>query len=321
MTREPIFLLLALVLALIPWGTDSLRLHLWSGILLPGRIPLKRCLASVLGSELGAALSPTAVGGLPVRIGLLMREGVPAGRAGALAGIKVTEDALFFALALPAALLLLPAHSERELMALARRLGRGEFAVASLPWREILTLALPGILLVTALLLGLRTLGRFLPGLRTRGTALVTADPAEGVVRRADLVPLGASRPRMAVFAGLSFLLTAIQWLARYSVLSAVLASFNLPVEPLLLWISQWVVFTAMTAVPTPGAAGGAEAIFVLTYAGHLPAHLLLGVGLAWRTMTFYLLLATGAILLPVLEIHRRRGKLASTPQTRSSPL
>src|SRR5690606_37698517 len=57
----------------------------------------------------------------------------------------------------------------------------------------------------------------------------------------------------------LSMTLTAIQWTARYSVISALVAFLGVPVDPVLFWLLQWVVFTLMAFIPTPGAAGGAE--------------------------------------------------------------
>src|SRR5690606_194930 len=55
----------------------------------------------------------------------------------------------------------------------------------------------------------------------------------------------------------LSLSLTAIGWICRYSVISALVAFLGAPVQPVLFWVLQWVVFTLAAFLPTPGAAGG----------------------------------------------------------------
>nr|MBA2670624.1 flippase-like domain-containing protein [Gemmatimonadota bacterium] len=105
----------------------------------------------------------------------------------------------------------------------------------------------------------------------------------------------------------LSFLLTAIQWSCRYSVISALIAFLGAPVQPVLFWVLQWVVFSIMAMIPTPGAAGGAEAAFFFIYSAFLPERV---IGLAtagWRFLTFYLLLGLAAILFFLLNTRQRR--------------
>ena len=78
----------------------------------------------------------------------------------------------------------------------------------------------------------------------------------------------------------LSLSLTAVQWSARYSVISALVAFLGAPMQPVLFWLLQWVVFTLMSFIPTPGAAGGAEAAFYFIYAPFLP-HRIIGLATA----------------------------------------
>ncbi|MFP4623671.1 MAG: lysylphosphatidylglycerol synthase domain-containing protein, partial [Gemmatimonadota bacterium] len=111
----------------------------------------------------------------------------------------------------------------------------------------------------------------------------------------------------------LSLLLTAVQWGARYSVITALIAFLGAPVKPLLFWALQWVVFTLMTLMPTPGAAGGAEVTFAIVYGTLLPIGIL-GVATAgWRFLTFYLQVGLAAVLFPLL------GRLARARHTRDA--
>ena len=83
-------------------------------------------------------------------------------------------------------------------------------------------------------------------------------------------------------------------------------------VDPVLFFLLQWVVFTAMSVVPTPGGSGGAEAVFVLVYSALLP-DAVIGIATAgWRFLTFYVQLALGSILFTGMNLHdARRAALA----------
>jgi glycosyltransferase 2 family protein len=70
-----------------------------------------------------------------------------------------------------------------------------------------------------------------------------------------------------------------------------------------LFFFLQWVVFTALNFVPTPGASGGAEAAFVLVYSALLPASVI-GIATAgWRFLTFYVQLALGSVIFTWLNL------------------
>jgi glycosyltransferase 2 family protein len=120
----------------------------------------------------------------------------------------------------------------------------------------------------------------------------------------------------------LTFLITAVQWTCRYSVVTALAYFLGARVDPVLFFLLQWVIFTAMMFIPTPGASGGAEAAFYLVYEALLPAGVI-GIATAgWRMLTFYFQLALGSIIFLVFNIadartrvrRRRREGSANTP-------
>jgi uncharacterized protein (TIRG00374 family) len=121
----------------------------------------------------------------------------------------------------------------------------------------------------------------------------------------------------------LTWLITAVQWCCRYSVVTA-LAYFLAPqarVDPVLFFLLQWVVFTALNFVPTPGASGGAEAAFVLVYSALLPASVI-GIATAgWRFLTFYVQLALGSIIFTWLNLSdARRAALLRRQEAAAAP-
>jgi uncharacterized membrane protein YbhN (UPF0104 family) len=87
-----------------------------------------------------------------------------------------------------------------------------------------------------------------------------------------------------------NILLAAIQWSARYSVIAALVAGLGIEVDPLRMAIIQWLCFTTMTFIPTPGAAGGAEASFLVFYSGLIPPETIALAMFFWRFLTFYFL-------------------------------
>lgn len=296
------YLYLAVGLTLLPWLTNALRLLIWTRFL-GHPLRLRDTLQMTLATDLGSAISPTAVGGGFFKWGMLVQRGVAPGTAASLTTFPMIEDGLFFAVALPTAVVLtaswdLPAFqlfAERFRSDVPGLLGV-TVAIALLSWLAV-RLALTGGL-------GHRTRRRGIEFLaRVRRRLRDTWRDAREVFRL-----IGArGKSRFA----LSMLLTSVQWGARYSVISALIAYLGHPVEPVLYWLLQWVVFTLMAMVPTPGAAGGAEAAFFLIYSSFLPEDVI-GVATAgWRFLTFYLLLALAAVAFFLLNLRRADDRLA----------
>jgi glycosyltransferase 2 family protein len=290
------YLALAVLLALLPWLMNTLRLYIWTRFF-GYPISFRDAYQIILGMDLGAAVSPTAVGGGFFRWGMLVQRGVSPGAAASLSTLPSVEDAVFFAIALPIAIYLsaswdLPVFRQlgpyvRDNVALAATI---VFVVLFVAWVAT-RLLLVGGLGRRAQERGLRIFGRARRRLRQART-----DAAE--------IFLLIARRGKAWFA-LSIVLTGIHWIARYSVISALVAFLGIPVDPVLFWVLQWVVFSLMTMFPTPGAVGGAEAAFFLIYGAFLP-HNVIGIATAgWRFLTFYLQLGLAAIIFTAMNLHR----------------
>jgi glycosyltransferase 2 family protein len=292
------YLLLAAVLGLVPWITNTLRMMLWTD-LLGHRIRFRDGLQITLATDLGAAISPTAIGGGVLKWAMLVQRGLKPGAAASITTLPSIEDGVFFAIALPIAVVWTSAWH----LPVFRAIG-DQFQTHSGP-----IVGLAGLILFLLWLAVRLALGG-VAGMRVRRRGLGLAASVRRRLREAwadarDVFQLilVKGRWRFAVSLGL----TAIQWGARYSVISALVAFLGAPVEPVLFWVFQWVVFTLMTFIPTPGALGGAEAAFFLIYSGFLPAEI---IGLAtagWRFLTFYFQLALAAVLFSVLQWRGRR--------------
>jgi glycosyltransferase 2 family protein len=298
------YLALAVALALLPWLTNALRLFIWARFL-GQNLAFREAFQMTLAVDLGAAISPTAVGGTFFKWGMLVQRGMTPGAAASLTTLPVIEDAIFFALALPVAVVLTASWDLPIFRNLADEIGENlgpallaAGAIALLTWLAVRSILLGG--------LGVRTRDRSVKFLaRTRRKLRTTWRDAREVFRLVS----GGGKWRFA----LSFTLTTIQWIARYSVVTALVAFLGAPVQPVLFWLLQWVVFTLMTFIPTPGAAGGAEASFFFIYSAFVPSGV---IGLAtagWRFLTFYLQLGLASILFFVVSRAGQRARVAES--------
>ena len=290
------YLLAALLLGLTPWVTGTLRLLVWSRFL-RYRIPVRELVRMTLVVDLGSALSPTAIGGEAFRWGMLLRHGVKPGAAATLALLPKLEDALFFAVALPAAVVWTRAWRLPVVLTSARLLRANVLSVLAVA----AVVALLAWMLVRIVLHGhggdrvqrwsVRRWGRVRRRLRRTW-------------REARVVLGSIARRGKSRFA-LALLLTAVHWIARYSVIAALAAFLGVPFDPVLFWLLQWVVFTFMSFVPTPGATGGAEVAFTAVYATLLPSGTIGLATAAWRCFTFYVPVGCAAVLFVLLGVQR----------------
>lgn len=297
------YLYLAIVLALVPWITNALRLLIWARFI-SYRVSFRDMLRVTLGAELASSVIPTSSGGEVFRWGMMVQKGITQGQAASIVSLGYLEDAVFFAIAIPASIVVSEAWDLPVLKAVGSELrGQAFFVVAAI----LLGLVALGILWRAMLrgvlgARGARKLRRFTA--RARRRLRRTWHDFRGVWRM--VVARGKAR-----FA-LTFLITAVQWSCRYSVVTAIALFLGAEgVDPVLFFLLQWIIFTAMLFIPTPGASGGAEAAFVLVYSALLPREII-GIATAgWRMLTFYFQLALGAVLfggLNYLDARDRRS-------------
>ena len=290
--------LLGLILAFVPWFTRTLRVRTWSGAL-GSPLGLRSTLRVVLCSDVLAAVTPTAVGGAPAKATFLYREGLSPGAALTLTALGSLEDGLFFCVSIPLAVWLSPSIDSGDLSALAAQAVRGGLwpfgsSVDGTDHRSLLAAVLATVLalmLLVALALGTGTLWR------RRGPGWLERLRLAKEEMTSSSVLLWRKRRRLL----LTLPLTAIQWSSRYAVVSCLAWGLGLPVDPFLLYVLQCLVFSVLVLVPSPGATGGAEGAFLLFHqgvAGTQVAMLLL----AWRSLTFFIPVGVGAILLLLLQ-------------------
>jgi uncharacterized protein (TIRG00374 family) len=293
---SPHYLILALCMGVVPWFTGSLRLFLWCRFL-GKHIRYRDAVNIAITSDLGAAVSPPLVGGGPVKVGMLMQQGLSGAVAFSLTTLENFEDAVFFLLMAPVALAvsgagnppfmakLLNVHPDRSLLIVPAAacviLAVGATAARSRS-AEIMN-RFPLLCTVTGKIKSFA--GQFL------GTG-------RSIIRKGKALFL------------LTMTVTTVQWLCRYSIVTVLLLGLGIPVRPVLFMALQVIVFALQAFIPTPGGAGGAEALFAVVYRSYLPPGMIGVVTAGWRFITFYfpLLLAAAVVLLSGMRRKVRRS-------------
>jgi uncharacterized protein (TIRG00374 family) len=275
---SPGHVLLAMIFAVVPWFTDAARMSVWSAFL-GRRVPYGELLKIVVAAELGAAILPPAVGGTPVKAALLVRKGFSGGAALSLTLLSGLEDWVFFLIMVPAAITLSSAWNipvVRDALDAAGTHGTwiaavtGLVIVLFLAWRNRRSASGYGSPEVT-------WFERFWERARHAWREFA------GVYR------LIAERGKSRFL--ITMALTAVQWACRYSIVTLLVIGLGVPARPMLFFALQVIVFGLAVFVPTPGAVGGAEALFYALYRPFVTGEALGLVTAGWRFLTFYFLL------------------------------
>jgi hypothetical protein len=284
----PLICVIALAgMIVLPWLTNSIRLQIWLRFL-GNRERFSDVFRITLAAEMVSALTPTAVGGGYAKLGWMITRGLAPGAATSVMILGSLEDLAFFALALPP--LMLFSSSVRDTLSVDK-------LWHFLQQRELISMR--GVALfflgMFALSLVAGIAWKLLPGsLKNR---------VRGFLEKVKY-QIGLARQTlrlMVVRGGWRFFITVslagFHWACRLSILTVLLAGLHQQVDPFEFFASQWLVFTLLNLVPSPGATGGAEVAFVLFYRSLVPENLMgLLVG-AWRVLTFTLPVGLATLL------------------------
>lgn len=300
------YLLIAAFLSLVPWFTGALRIRMWTAFL-GNPCGFLESLKIVLGTEIGAAVSPTMIGGGYIKLGMLIRRGFSTGRAASLTTLGTLEDTVFFIFALPVAFLITYGSN---------------FSVL-LTHKDKVFNSIGNILIFLTICAGLTLLFFLLKKKVIRKYEAVRQLCNEGTEKpswwerfffvkvpekikqiKEDFINVfQLIRMKGKFLLLVSILLTSVQWICRYSVITVLLACFDITVEPVKFFLFQWVVFTVMTFIPTPGGSGGAEATFYFVYKALIPVEFLGLVIIGWRFLTYYFQLGLGSFIFGLLNM------------------
>ncbi len=280
------------VLLLVPaavalaWACNGARTWLLAPVVAKP-IRYRDALGVTLSVEFALAATPGGVGGVPVRVALSRRLGIPPEASLAIMAADVAADLVFFALLWPFAAVAVAGLLARS--GLGARFAEGWRAAHPAAWLAG-GAAVAGLLAVLAW----RAWGLRRPGGRLEKIA--------GSARRtAGNVALFWRRGKVR-FAG-SLAVAAVQWTCRYGVLPLTFHALGVEVPVLPLMLLQGSLFLLSLLVVAPGGGGSVELLSGAVLPLFAPAALVGPALLIWRVATYHLyVLAGGAALWRVLH-------------------
>ncbi len=277
------YLLLAMMLTLVPLLGHTVRTIIWTRFL-GYRVGMHKLFKIILANELAASVTPTAVGGGPLKIAMLAQAGLRTGAAACVTTLPALEDLLFFIVAVPLAMTISSSWDHPVFDLIAEGI--------DLHW--VLPCLIVGLIGggVLALLcrksgLRIRRWERLQEQLKAAGADFMNACRMIG----------GTGKSRLL----LSTIIAGIQWTCRNAVAVMLVASLGVEVEFIRFLLLQWLIFILTLFIPTPGATGGSEALFYLIFKPLLPNEILAVTIGGWRFLTFYWVMIISAILLYIL--------------------
>ncbi len=268
------YLLGAMAMALVPWGTHVLRMKIWTSFF-HRSISVCSLFRVALGTTLGRAISPTVLGGGPVKVGLLVKNGVKPARAVTLSLIGSIEDGVLFIVGLLVAVVVAPPEPLFKLVSHVQ--GAGD--------SFLYLLVLPVLFFVGLLLWYFRTLlDRLLSRLpyyqKLRDKLFDTCSRIRSALGL--IIRHGKSRFAFTV------LLALIHWTCWFGMAYVLLKGLGISASPFYVFLLQVLVMGGTVLVPTPGGLGGAEALFLLMFGGLVTGEHIGVLTAAWRFVTFY---------------------------------
>lgn len=299
----PHLLVFAALLVFVPMLANAMRLTLWSRFL---RLQLgfAGALRTLTGTMLANSVTPSATGSIPIKVLLLVGEGVPARRAVSLISFQAAEDALVM-FSLVGLGIAISGFAMFDFLSSDSNLYTG--LDRNLRIAAAIGLGLAGSLAVIGYLIAAGVFGHRVQASSARGARRIRAATSLIVD---DWKALARSGKRVAV---VSLCLAVLQWTVRFSIAGLVLAAFGIAWQPALFWLLQYLVQAISATVPSPGGAGGAEAGFLLVFGPFVDRAVLFPAMSAWRLLFFYLPLAGAAVIFFVLRRQHRYGFIRCT--------
>lgn len=239
--------------------------------------------------DLGAAVSPTVIGGGPVKLGLLLQKGLSPGKAGFVTVLGGLEDIVMYLSALFLCIYY-TGESAAQVADVILSFFQNNWKLL-LMLTTILVIANQIVRRNTALQIRTyipyrykKAYGKFVLGIKNAMREMIHNG---GLVMKSGKVKLL-----------ISFSVLLVQWTAKFSILIILLKALNVDFELFITYIREWVVYLSMMMFPTPGATGGAETIFYYVFEDYIPVAILPVIIALWRFGTYYMFLFLSIVIL-----------------------
>lgn len=284
--RWPMVPLLILPI-LVSWTCNGTRFFLMSRCI-DQPLSYRRAWSIAVSSEFGLAATPGGVGGTAVRLGFLKKSGISLVHGGALLAADLFLDMLFFSMLTPFAI-----------YALINVVDVDKLSLSGNPaWLLLLLIPLSLYLLRNRLFAIIKT-NRTAQRVRLAGRLRLFHRNVLDGFRQGRAAAMLIFRNHRGMLA-LNFMLSAVQFTSRYSVLPLAIWMLGISVNPLPLIVIQGALFMLSMAVVAPGGGGSVEILGSLALTPFIPNHMVGVAVLLWRIFTYHFYLLFGGIVFTV---------------------
>lgn len=277
------------ILSFIVWG---LRIRVMTSAL-GYEISLQRAYEIVVSGTFVAALTPSSIGGEPLRIHLLRQNKMPIGKATAVILGERILDAVLMLLTVPFSLYLFHGILSDSRLKLVVALG-GLLSVVSLAL-ILYALMQPRYVKYAINNLVGWMIKRF-TGRKIGDKLQRLSESIDGEIDEFhESVYLFVTEGRAGLIYGMIF--TAIYWIVDFSSLPIVLMGLNQPPSVLISFAAQVLLLIIIVTPLTPGSSGVAEIAAASLFSVFMPASILGIAVTAWRAFTFYTNILVGGFV------------------------
>ncbi len=309
---KPVYILAAFgihILSFILWG---LRIQVMTSAL-GYKISLTRAYEIVVSGTFVAALTPSSIGGEPLRIVLLGQDKMPVGKATAVILGERILDAALMLLAVPFALYLFSGILSDSRLKLVIMLG----GLCSLATLILMLYALMRPQYVKPAVNGL--VAWLIRHFSDRKIGDKLQRLSESIDREIDefheSIYLFATEARTGLLYGIVY--TVLYWIVDFSSLPAVLMGLNQPPSVLFCFAAQALLLIITVAPLTPGSSGVAELAGATLFSVFMPAGIIGIAVTGWRAFTFYTnILVGGFVSFKLLKDTEMVKKYLKQPQS-----
>ncbi|PRX20123.1 hypothetical protein BX659_1362 [Orenia metallireducens] len=292
------YLVLAVIICFLMWFVGGLRTKLIANAL-EEKLSLKAGFDIFLVGAFVSNVTPFASGGGPVQVLLLHRKGISLGKSSTIIIIQFVLRLLFFGILAPILFLRFKSLIKPGIISI-----------------EILNLAILLVLLISVIIIyfiwqpdNIKYLTKKMTKIRVLNS-LLKNDKTKGLVDKFyqemeefhnSLWQLTKYKRSSLIWAGLC---TIIFWGLFFTIAPVIL--LGLGAKPFFLrsFVMQTIFYLILPYIPTPGGSGVAELGFASFFASFVPKSLLGLLAIVWRSLTFYLpIILGGLILLRILGL------------------
>jgi len=287
------YLFLILCLLMFNWIGHAIRMVIWTRYL-KQQLPFKSTFRIAVYTELGSSITPTLIGGGPIKLGLLIKNGLSTGKAGFLTLLNGVEDFIMYSIVFVIGFF----YAKKSIFKIFESIS--QFVQTN--WEYVLSV-LVLLFIIKWLFKNISVLKEvsIIPKKYKTGWANLKVELKSGWVEMTQT--FNQVRKDGLRYFIVSFAILITQWFCRFSVLAVLLYALDIDFRPFQVYIQQWIVYLTMIFIPTPGATGGAEATFFLLFEGEIPKELLPLVVSTWRFFMYYLMLFLAVFLIQIVKL------------------